>query len=157
MEKNLVNINCEHICLLGDLNSRSGNLDDVLISNYHSDIGVELNDIQLPNRISKDLQTNTMGYELISYCKANQVAIVNGRLGDDKGVGNLTCKDASVVDYIIVSHSLFEYALNFKVHPFNELFSDCHNAISIEFKLESRARDATGESEWEDLHEENTL
>ena len=42
LEENLVNINCEHICLLGDLNSRSGNLDDVLISNYHSDIGVEL-------------------------------------------------------------------------------------------------------------------
>ena len=149
LEENLLNINFENICLLGDLNSRSGNLNDVIVNNCHSDIGVDFDELQLPKRISSDVQTNTMGYELISFCKANQIAIVNGRVGDDEGIGNLTCKNASVVDYVIISHVLFNYVVNFKVHPFNELFSDCHNAISIEFELEKHAGEVIREPEWE--------
>ena len=97
-----------------------------------------------------------MGYELISFCKANQVAIVNGRVGDDEGIGNLTCKNASVVDYVIISHVLFNYVVNFKVHPFNELFSDCHNAISIEFELEKHAGEVIREPEWESKKDDIT-
>jgi hypothetical protein len=40
------------------------------------------------------------GNNLLDICKANNLFIVNGRIGDDKTEsGKLTCKNASVVDY----------------------------------------------------------
>ena len=66
--------------------------------------------------------TNTIWYELISSCKANQVAIVNCRLGDDEGVGKFTFKNSPVVDYVVNSHVLFDYVINCRVHSYNELF-----------------------------------
>ena len=153
LEENLLNINCENVCLLGDFNSRSGNLCDVIVNNDHSDIGIEFDETHFLKRISKDKLTNTMGYELISFCKANQLAIVNGRLGEDQGVGEFTCKDASVVDYVILSHDMFQFVVNFKIHAFNELFSDCHNAISIQFELGRHAGESNGETKSENVNE----
>ena len=155
LEENLLDINFENVCLLGDLNSRTGHLPDIIVNNDHSDVGLEFDDFKLLKRTSKDKQTNTMGYELISFCKSNQLAIVNGRLGEDQGVGDFTCKDASVVDYIIISYELFQFVVNFNIHPFNELFSDCHNAISIQFKLEQDSGEINGESDWEDVDNGN--
>ncbi len=76
-----------------------------------------------------------MGHELISFCKTCSFGICNGRLGSDFKVGELTCKDASVVDYIILSLGLFSYVLDFNVHEFNPLYSDVHNAVSISFSF----------------------
>ena len=90
LEENLLNINFENVVLLGDLNSRTGHLPDIIVNNDHSDVGVEFDEFKPLKRTSKDKQTNTMGYELISFCKANQLAIVNGRLGDDQGLCDLT-------------------------------------------------------------------
>ena len=133
LEENLINLNFDNICFFGDFNSRTANLDDLINDNKFTEEGMEFLKPQIGNRISKDKQTNTMGHELISFCKSNQVAITNGRLGEDKGIGNFTCKDASVVDYVLLSYSLFDQVSNFKIHDFNELFSDCHNAISLIF------------------------
>jgi hypothetical protein len=44
---------------------------------------------------------------LLNFCKANQLFIVNtkkcSRIGDDKGIGRLTCRNSSTVDYCISS------------------------------------------------------
>jgi hypothetical protein len=45
---------------------------------------------------------------LLNFCKANQLFIVNSRIGDDKGIGRLTCRNSSTVDYCISS----QYLLN---------------------------------------------
>ena len=133
LEENLINLNFDNICFFGDFNSRTANLDDLINDNKFAEEGTEFLRPQIANRISKDKQTNTMGHELISFCKSNQMAIANGRMGEDNGIGNFTCKDASVVDYVLLSYSLFDQVSNFKIHDFNELFSDCHNAISLNF------------------------
>ena len=76
-----------------------------------------------------------MGYELISFLKTSQMAIANGRLGQDRGIGKLTCKNASVVDYVILSYDLFHYVSDFCVMDFNEMCSDVHCALNVVFKI----------------------
>jgi hypothetical protein len=44
---------------------------------------------------------------LLNFCKASQLFIVNSRIGDDKGIGRLTCRNSSTVDYCISSPYLF--------------------------------------------------
>ena len=49
-------------------------------------------------RTSKDKGKIRYGNFLLDFCKGNNVFIMNGRLGKDQ-MGNLTCRNASVVDY----------------------------------------------------------
>ncbi len=77
---------------------------------------------------------NNYGNKLIDTCKNLGVVIVNGRVGDDAYIGNLTCRDASVVDYCIASPEVFPRFLNFKVLPFNECYSDVHCGLHISLK-----------------------
>ena len=59
---------------------------------------------------------------LLNFCKANQLFIVNSRLGDDKGIGRLTCRNSSTLDYCISSPYLLNSFVNFTVQDFNCLF-----------------------------------
>jgi hypothetical protein len=74
------------------------------------------------------------GERLLELCKSVGLYILNGRVGSDKGVGNTTCKDASVVDYVIGSAGIFHHVKSFQVLSFNSMLSDCHNPIQIKFK-----------------------
>ena len=135
----------DNICLLGDFNSRTGNLNDLLEENCYVDHLVDANVSQdIPERTSQDKQTNTMGLELINFCKANDFIMLNGRVGKDKGHGKATCKDASVVDYIIVSSSLFTLTENFTVLDFNEVYSDVHCAVIANFEF-NKVNDSNAE------------
>ena len=134
MQTIISNFNFEAVCLLGDFNSRTAELPDFLGSNSLSDISFEdVVDLNINNRISKDKQTNTMGHELLSFCKSSQFIICNGRVGQDASLGRLTCKNASVVDYVIVSPLLLTEVTDFYIEDFNEIFSDVHSPIVIEF------------------------
>ena len=84
-------------------------------------------------RKSEDKETNNMGHELLSFCKSSQLYICNGRSGRDIP-GKLTCKNASVVDYIIVSPNLFSEISDFYIDDFNELYSDVHCPVIIKLK-----------------------
>ncbi|CAC5425315.1 unnamed protein product [Mytilus coruscus] len=55
-------------------------------------------------------------------------------VGDDKGVGARTCKDISVVDYLILSSQLFPLLKKFAIAEFELLFSDCHSVLCFEFQ-----------------------
>jgi hypothetical protein len=65
-------------------------------------------------------------------CQSLDLLITNGRLGKDQGVGALTCKNTTVVDYCILSPELFAYVSEFEVLPFDPMISDVHNALHVE-------------------------
>jgi hypothetical protein len=100
------------LCMLGDINSRTGQLCDILeidktIDNLCTDQDMfecgsrtvsELENVGT-DRSSRDVHINNYGYRLISLCKNLGVVIANGRIGDDKGIGKTTCDGKRVVDY----------------------------------------------------------
>ena len=60
---------------------------------------------------------------MIDLCKSTSLRIANGRLHDDKGVGNYTyCnkQGASVIDYLLLRASDFYCIDKFKIESFNE-------------------------------------
>ena len=57
--------------------------------------------------------------------------IANSRVGDDNGIGEKTCKDKSVVDYLLLSSQLFPLIKQFKIEDFIPLYSDCHSFTTI--------------------------
>ncbi|CAC5376002.1 unnamed protein product [Mytilus coruscus] len=65
----------------------------------------------------------------IALCKSLELFIANGRLGKDSGIGALTCKEATVVDYCILSPELFTHVCEFKILPFDAMI----NGVHIEF------------------------
>ena len=76
--------------------------------------------LNLPlKRNNVDKGKNPYGNLLLNLCRGNDLFIVNGRIGDNKE-GNLTCRNASVVDYTICSseflkkHCKYEYFRFFK-------------------------------------------
>ena len=128
--------------LMGDFNSRCGNLSDTVIyekeitsitgfsdedSNYIEQLG-------LLQRKSEDGVVNRNGKDLITFCKSFNLKILNGRFGSDKGVGMYTChtpRGESVVDYALVSDCLIPQVKNFLVDPLDTTLSDVHSAIHV--------------------------
>ena len=74
----------------------------------------------LPPRSSEDLISNANGKEVIDLCKTYNLCIINGRKTGDH-LGNFTSFQPggnSVIDYTIVSQSLFPNILTFRVGDF---------------------------------------
>ena len=135
------------VCLIGDFNSRTGELDDLFNNqDYIADL-YGLTEIDtIPDfvrilqsnesfqRRNKDKTVNYSGKNLIELCKVHDLCIVNGRLGSDKNNGDFTCythNGASTIDYAIVSPGLLTKTYDFCVHDFDSLFSDTHCPISL--------------------------
>ena len=140
----------KNVILMGDFNARTSNLDDFsdIDKELYEHIDVDIDEIFSSDaideiikyghdikRISKDNKTNKFGKNLIESCKYNEMFILNGRCFDDKGVGKTTCKNASVIDYVLSSAPLIKYISSFAVKDFCELFSDSH--CPVEFSLKS--------------------
>ena len=49
-----------------------------------------------------DKTKNRFGNQLLDFCKSNNVFVMNGRLQNDHE-GNLTCRNASLVDYVMLT------------------------------------------------------
>ena len=66
-------------------------------------------------------------------CLNLNLYILNGRIGTVSEVGDLTCKNASVVDFMVGSTKLLDRCLDFRVrntfHDMEPLFSDTHRPI----------------------------
>jgi len=137
-----------NLCIFGDANARTGDLDDfILIDRYqvketnpvHEEIMHEccLSENELNNlninlkRTSQDGKHNKYGRRLLDLCKVLNLLIVNGRAGEDSRIGKLTCKNASVVDYFICSPQLFPAIHQFKVDTFDPTLSDAHNPLVL--------------------------
>ena len=83
------------ICLLGDFNARTSNLNDTLFIDENTihnlnidsemlDCSFSQNTLSISDRVSYDKKINNYGYRLIELCKTFGINIVNGRYGMDK-------------------------------------------------------------------------
>jgi hypothetical protein len=104
--------------LTGDVNGRVAQMSDFipsdpflndifdidLASRDHFDKYILLENLAIPlSRTSKDKITNANGLMLIDLCRNNNLFIANGRLSQDKNVGEFTFREKSVIDYLIAS------------------------------------------------------
>ena len=75
------------------------------------------------------------GPKLVQFCKNMNLVIINGRCGKDKNIGKPTCRDVSVVDYMITSPELLKHIDNFEKNDFDPLLSDVGLHCAIHTKL----------------------
>ena len=140
------------ICLIGDMNARTGNLDDtldfdhVVINNSETnDFAEDLfninffhtNSIINKKRVNADKIVNKNGEALINLCKANNVIIVNGRTGSDRDIGDMTFKShngSSSIDYCIISPDIIPHIQDFQVDMLDQNLSDKHSPIILTLK-----------------------
>ncbi|CAG2254109.1 unnamed protein product [Mytilus edulis] len=145
----------KNIALIGDFNARTSTVSDYIIPDenlleildvndfYDNDDNIfsylHLKDKDIPlERCSKDRgRVNKYGNMLIELCKRSGIYICNGRLFADKHIGCTTCKDASLVDYLIMSPCMFDITSDFGIVDFNPMFSDVHNRLYFSFSFPS--------------------
>ena len=173
-ESEISNMCClyKNVVLTGDTNAHTAQspdyilVDDFLADHFDFDestidffnkTDILLNNDFYLNRTSKDTKTNTIGNLLLDICKNNNVFILNGRAGKDKGVGNFTFRNKSVIDYTLVSSDCINFITNFDIRDLDPLFSDGHALLSLNVNLhlnkqapvESRT-DSTKPPKWDD-------
>ena len=139
----------KYTILLGDFNARSSNIPDVadMDKTIFDSIDVDIssifctgiheylcrNDMSLV-RNSQDNVVNRLGRLLANFCRLSDFVILNGRSFSDK-IGHLTCKDTSVIDYVISSCESLPLFNGFNVENFCPILSDVH--CCLKFKLSS--------------------
>lgn len=107
------------ILLCGDINTRTGKYSDTVESEGNRFISEDLN--WSPNnekpRLSFDNVINQHGKTLLNICKSQNIKILNGRIpGDSLGKPTFHGHNGvSVVDYVILSQSLFDITSYFVV------------------------------------------
>ena len=116
-----------HCIILGDLNARVSDKADYLNDNHivaHlRDYEEFLNDSVATRRVSCDKQTNKFGKDLISFCKNYMMQICNGRIGEDKDIGQFTFvgpNGNSVIDYILCPSLLMHLIDTFAIEERTE-------------------------------------
>ena len=143
--QDMINLSTEadpSFILLGDFNARTGTLQDILDQEdpfiSHEPVKDSLESLNIETRrFNTDLKTNNNGRKLINFCKMSNLVIANGRFGQDKGVGALTCTTAtgsSTVDYILASPDLLPQVTNLTVDDLDRGLSDAHSPVTIELK-----------------------
>ena len=117
------------ICILRYLNARTENLSDIIDNDGDLDFLTVTANASIPAlRSNMDCHVNNSGKHMISLCY-----ILNGRWHNDNDLGKFTCKNASVVDYVICTDELFNRIADFYVDEFDPLLSDIH--CPIVFKI----------------------
>ena len=136
------------ILLMGDFNSRTGNANDIMMiesqdnildaSNFkYPNIINILNSLGMPiTRVNKDTKTNNNGKRLIEMCKLQELCILNGRVGLDRNIGNLTFDYKSTIDYMICTPDLLHKISHCKVDTLDYTLSDKHNPIQLSINVE---------------------
>lgn len=113
--------------MLGDLNCRSGNSDN-LISVQDDD-----SETQIPPRQSKDLITSSNFYLFSEFMSTNNLFIINGRYSpDDCGEYTHHSSTGSVIDYALMSLNLANLICKFEVIP---TFVSDHSIICLQLAL----------------------
>lgn len=127
--------------LLGDYNSRTGDLDDFLSQEINKqkfqDLGLET------ERYNCDKKVDSNGRSLIKMCNDLSLCILNGRFGSDRNVGQCTCVKSvgqSLIDYAIVSSSLFPSVSNFWIDEYDSCMSDVHLPVCFKINIEHQVK-----------------
>ena len=106
--------------IIGDFNARTGLFSDYVECDTDDHVQVGDNycvDDDITKRANCDKETNHYGSKLLSLCKSAGLRIVNGRVDSDRE-GAFTCvtpNGTSTVDYMLVSHSMFNDVTDFRV------------------------------------------
>ena len=147
---NLLTNDCT-IALIGDFNSRTKNKDDYVkpddnllqllyvfddqeLQNYMCDFETLENQNVPLQRISLDIANpNDFGHKLLNFCKGNSLFIANSRCAKDRDIGAVTSNNTAVVDYLLLSPTLFSSIKEFEIADFILLFSDIHCGIHVNF------------------------
>ena len=125
------------IFILGDLNSRTAKMNEMLETSKELDMDDNCFafDDKVSNRCrnSEDENINQFGRRLIDMCRHTNMLILNGRkIGDIQG--RYTChhyNGSSTVDYCIVNKALFTKVIYFKVMNPSHISDHC--ALSVCF------------------------
>ena len=122
------------IILIGDLNSRTGDLLDFLESDKNEDLNIQGRRIIPIKRRNYDQQTNKMGKKLVELCKDHDLQILNGRAVGDP-LGTFTFYDsghgASTIDMAVVSDPLIDQVESLIVHHPDEYSQHCKITLRI--------------------------
>ena len=105
LKQHIVTHKMKDIFIIGDLNGRTGSLND----NEH---------LNLTRRKSEDQVINKQGRDIIAFCNETSLIIGNGRLEDGKCSYYTLHKGEtkkSMIDYLIVSKNIFEKIENFEI------------------------------------------
>lgn len=147
----------KYVIISGDMNARTAKLPDyVTLDQYISDMfdfdddvanffdkTETLKNLNIPlDRSSMDVKTNNTGYWLAEMCKKNNLFIVNGRVGRDKGVGRKTFRESSTIDYTIYTADCFIFLTQFEVAELDSIFSDGHSLLSWSLNIKPINYDA---------------
>ena len=111
--------------IIGDLNARTGNLDDTILPDKYDEV-FNISTNHTHKRNSQDKEINHRGSELLELCKALDINIINGRTTGDL-FGSYTMfnwNGSSVVDYLLSSGNISHKVLSFKVGEFTPWLSD---------------------------------
>ena len=115
-----------NIMINGDLNARTGNLDDTISPDkYDENFNISAH-VNKQNRNSQDKVVNQRGNDLLDLCKSFDINIANGRTTGDL-FGNYTMfnwNGSSAVDYLLTSESLSPQISSFRVGEYTPWFSD---------------------------------
>ena len=118
--------------MVGDFNARTADEKDyIFLEEYEfgDDVqGISINEVWNLDIIGKDKGKNWYGNFLLDFCKGNNVFIMNGRLGKDQ-IGNLTCRNTSVVDYCLSNVHFLERLVDLEILHFSTLFFGCPYTI----------------------------
>ena len=146
------------IYLLGDANAHCGSLNDTLQIDgaFAHEFGLDLlfdDPINFgPNvahdRVSADKsEPNANGNSIINLCQSSDLKILNGRAGQDRGVGNHTCfaQDSngnfyglSTIDLCLASTNGLRYVHDFEIDTFDRMLSDRHTPVCLTLDLNQK-------------------
>ena len=122
----------DYICQVGDFNSRTAKLLDFneveesyefIYTNEIYDVYI-LDDLDILRlRNNPDDIVHNYGRKLISFCKNNNMLVLNGRVRKDQS-SNPTSENNIILDYAISSAHLLRKVEDFEILEFSKLFSD---------------------------------
>ena len=123
--------NTKNISIIGDFNSRTSKLNNQIVddlelfdildvvddTDYIVNVFNKLEEKDIPlERYSQDVgRVNKYGVKLLEIWKRCNLFNGNGRLCADQGICKTTCKDARLVDYLLLSPSLFDLITEFEI------------------------------------------
>jgi len=125
-----------HIYVTGDFNARTANLPDFLERDRFLDTNIELDYINLPERVNKDHVIDAHGRRLVYLCKTTNLFIGNGRLDEDEHFifTFYNNNGASTVDYLLIQFNNLKHITSFKIKPPNEFSGHCPICFCINRK-----------------------
>ena len=131
--------NC-NLLLCGDFNSRTSNRPDFVVDDGTMHMSVlpddYISDTQMPRFSEDEGHINNNGLLLLDLCKQTGLRIMNGRVGNDQGLGKYTfvgSRGRSLVDYVLSSQDMFNFIKNFEVQEPNILSDHCLVKFCFEF------------------------